>query len=117
MIGMRIRLLFAATLALALFGSCSAPEASALDLWPGLDPGPHPVGLQVHHIYDHSRSFGPVQGTPEGIPTLPLGSRPLQITVWYPAARIRWPRVARSGGIRWVEYPLSTPFARRERQL
>jgi hypothetical protein len=86
MIGVRIRLLLAAALALVLVGSCSAPEASLTDLWPGLDPGPHPVGFQVHHVYDHSRSFGPVQGTPEGIPTLPLGSRPLQITVWYPAA-------------------------------
>jgi hypothetical protein len=86
MIGVRIRLPFAAALALALFGSCSAPEASATDLWPGLDPGPHPVGFQVHHVYDHSRSFGPVQATPGAFPALPAGSRPLQITVWYPAA-------------------------------
>lgn len=86
MFGVRIRLLSAAATVLALLGSCTAPEASSTDLWPGLDPGPHPVGFQVHHVYDHSRTFGPVQATPEGFPALPAGSRPMQITVWYPAA-------------------------------
>ncbi|MFY9855420.1 MAG: dienelactone hydrolase family protein [Terracidiphilus sp.] len=47
-------------------------------------PGPYPVGLTVVEQYDRSRSFQ-VETAPPGKPETPVGPRPLQTLVWYPA--------------------------------
>ena len=44
-------------------------------LWGGLEPGPYPVGFTVIQLEDPSRSYGQSL------------ARPIQVSVWYPAAR------------------------------
>jgi dienelactone hydrolase len=74
--GFRLLIVIAA---LATLAPGPAQRVLGPDLWPGLEPGPHAVGVRVHHVYDHGRSFGPA-------PSGEIGSRPLQIVVWFPAA-------------------------------
>ena len=76
-----VLLLAAAALLQAPLGA----QAPRRRIWPGLEPGPYAVGYTVRHEYDHSRTFRREFdwfGTrvPGGI------ARPVQITIWYPAA-------------------------------
>jgi tetratricopeptide (TPR) repeat protein len=84
MIGAGDRLFFLSALALVFIAPGSAHGVLGPDHWPGLEPGPHAVGVRVHHVYDHGRSFESTRGGEDG--SAPeVGSRPLQIVVWYPA--------------------------------
>ena len=54
-------------------------------IWPDAEPGPYEVGYQVLHEYDPTRTFKPkfdYFGRPAEGPI----ARPIQISVWYPAA-------------------------------
>jgi len=54
-------------------------------IWPDADPGPYEVGYRVLHEYDTTRTFKPKRdyfGRPAEGPI----ARPIQISVWYPAA-------------------------------
>jgi dienelactone hydrolase len=53
--------------------------------WPGLEPGPHAVGYTVRHEYDYSRTFR-AKTDYFGERTTGEIARPIQITMWYPAA-------------------------------
>jgi tetratricopeptide (TPR) repeat protein len=48
------------------------------------EPGPHPVGLRVEHIYDRTRVFRPLTDA-EGRAFAGDRARPLQVLTWYPA--------------------------------
>jgi dienelactone hydrolase len=62
-----------------------SPALLAQQVWPGLQPGPYAVGYRVEHEYDYSRSFRQEYdyfGEPLGGEI----ARPIQISIWYPAA-------------------------------
>ena len=53
--------------------------------WGALEPGPYEVGFRVLHTYDYSRGYWPkvdYQGRRDTLET----ARPMQISIWYPAA-------------------------------
>jgi dienelactone hydrolase len=54
-------------------------------IWPNADPGPYEVGYRVLHEYDTTRTFKP-KFDYFGQPTEGSIARPIQISVWYPAA-------------------------------
>ena len=54
-------------------------------IWPDADPGPYEVGYRVLHEYDPTRTFQP-KFDYFGRPTEGPIARPIQISVWYPAA-------------------------------
>jgi len=63
----------------------SASAQSSAHVWPDLEPGPYAVGYTVRHEYDHSRTFHNKLDY-FGNPTSGEIARPIQITIWYPAA-------------------------------
>lgn len=75
------------TLFLALLASVTARSSVLLaqQVWPGLAPGPYAVGYMVKHEYDYSRSFKEKLDY-FGEPTEGEIARPVQISIWYPAA-------------------------------
>ena len=54
-------------------------------IWPGAEPGPYEVGYRVLHEYDSRRTFKP-KFDYFGRPMEGSIARPIQISVWYPAA-------------------------------
>lgn len=54
-------------------------------IWPAAEPGPYEVGYRVLHEYDPTRTFKPKLDY-FGRPTEGPIARPIQISVWYPAA-------------------------------
>jgi len=60
-------------------------QGSRPRIWPDLEPGPYAVGYTVRHEYDYSRSFRKKLDY-FGDPTPGEIARPIQITIWYPAA-------------------------------
>ena len=75
--------LFCAVCGLA--ATSASAQASPPPLWPGLEPGPYAVGYTVRHEYDYSRTFRSKTDY-FGTPTPGEIARPIQITIWYPAA-------------------------------
>ncbi len=75
------------TLSLALFllaSFASSSTATSSPAWGELQPGPHDVGFRVLELHDHSRPYFPKPSAAsdgEG-----LRARPLQLSIWYPAA-------------------------------
>ena len=59
-------------------------QNNAPEIWQNLEPGPYKVGYKVMHLYDHSRSFKPKYDY-EGNFINEENSRPVQVSVWYPA--------------------------------
>ncbi len=55
--------------------------------------GPNPVGLKVVHQYDHSRVYKTRVSLVTGQPTTGERARPMQLLVWYPAAKAGGKRV------------------------
>jgi dienelactone hydrolase len=57
-------------------------------IWPGLNPGPYAVGYRLKQTYDHSRTF---KRKTDFFGRRAEGeiSRPLQISIWYPARPVR----------------------------
>ena len=53
--------------------------------WGDMESGPHAVGFRVIRGYDHTRSYWPPVGYDGKRDTLET-ARPMQISVWYPAA-------------------------------
>jgi hypothetical protein len=51
-----------------------------------LRPGPYPVGLQVVHQYDRSRSFSSAS-VDSSTPSANVVARPLQTLIWYPSVQ------------------------------
>lgn len=51
------------------------------------EPGPHSVGLKVVQQYDHSRVYKTRYSLVTGQPNTGERARPMQMLVWYPAAR------------------------------
>ncbi len=52
--------------------------------WDDIPAGPHKIGFKVINTYDYSRGYFPTSdysGTPSDYET----SRPMQISIWYPA--------------------------------
>jgi dienelactone hydrolase len=70
-------------LVLAAAGS-SFGQPPAGEIWPGLKPGPHAVGFRLVQAYDYSRTFKP-RVDYFGEKTEGERSRPIQISLWYPA--------------------------------
>jgi dienelactone hydrolase len=56
-------------------------------IWPAAEPGPYEVGYRVLHEYDSTRTFKP-KFDYFGRPTEGTIARPIQISVWYPAAAL-----------------------------
>ena len=79
----------AATILLAVSAVLATPVPAAAEtpwpLWGSLEPGPHAVGYRTLETYDHSRSFGDKRDL-RGAVRAGARSRPLQISLWYPAA-------------------------------
>jgi dienelactone hydrolase len=65
-------------------GHTAEPAARPM-IWPAAEPGPYEVGYRVLHEYDLTRTFKPKRDY-FGVPTEGPISRPIQISVWYPAA-------------------------------
>lgn len=66
-----------------------APDLARRPLiWPEAEPGPYEVGYRVLHEYDPTRTFKP-KFDYFGRPTEGSIARPIQISVWYPAAAAR----------------------------
>jgi len=61
-----------------------APAAAPWPLWGDLEPGPHAVGFRTLETYDHARSFGDKRDLAGAVRAGPR-SRPVQISLWYPA--------------------------------
>ncbi len=59
-------------------------------IWPAQEPGSYDVGYRVLHEYDLTRTFKP-KSDYFGRPTEGPIARPIQITVWYPAAQAPGP--------------------------
>ncbi|HEX8605062.1 MAG TPA: CocE/NonD family hydrolase [Pseudoduganella sp.] len=67
---------------------CAVTAAQAADTYTfPLQPGPHAVGLQVKQQYDRSRVYKTRVSLVTGKPTSGERARPMQMLVWYPAAR------------------------------
>jgi dienelactone hydrolase len=67
---------------------CAAPAVHAADTFTfPLPPGPHAVGLQVKQQYDRSRVYKTRVSLTTGKPATGERARPMQMLVWYPAAR------------------------------
>ncbi|MBB3224112.1 poly(ethylene terephthalate) hydrolase family protein [Pseudoduganella umbonata] len=67
---------------------CAATAAQAADTFAfPLQPGPHAVGLQVKQQYDRSRVYKTRVSLVTGKPASGERARPMQMLVWYPAAR------------------------------
>jgi hypothetical protein len=73
-----------ASLAL-LVASPPSPQDEAPQLWAGLTPGSHDVGFRVLEERDHARAFGSFDRATGA--TAEVEHRPVQISLWYPAAR------------------------------
>ena len=74
-------LLFA--LALTTLNACPAAGAGS-PLWGRLEPGPYAVGFRQIERFDHSRLYRlPVDLTGQAVEG--ERSRPLRISIWYPA--------------------------------
>lgn len=56
-------------------------------IWPDAGPGPYEVGYRVLHEHDTTRTFKPKLDY-FGRPTEGTIARPIQISVWYPAASV-----------------------------
>ena len=87
---MRILLIGLMGISLTGAGPCTheaAPSTPAADaapaLWGDLVPGPYTVGFRVIRDSDTARGFRP--RSPEGAELDPI-ARPIQISLWYPAA-------------------------------
>lgn len=82
----RIPLFFAVLASLTSFTLASAAPAAGADspLWGRLVPGPYAVGFRQIERYDPSRAFRPPVDL-AGEPVAGERSRPLRISVWYPA--------------------------------
>ena len=74
---------------LTITAACQdAPTAAVRSrpmIWPAAEPGPYDVGYRLLHEYDPTRTFKPKRDY-FGKPTEGPIARPLQISVWYPAA-------------------------------
>ena len=66
--------------------STKTQDPTGVMIWPSTVPGPYSVGYRVMHEYDPTRTFKPKVDY-FGKPTRGPISRPLQISVWYPAER------------------------------
>lgn len=67
---------------------CATASAQAADTFTfPLQPGPHGVGLQVKQEYDRSRVYKTRVSLVTGKPASGERARPMQMLVWYPAAR------------------------------
>jgi dienelactone hydrolase len=62
-----------------------ADHGQRFRIWPDADPGPYEVGYRILHEYDTTRTFKPKYDY-FGRPTEGTVARPIQISVWYPAA-------------------------------
>jgi dienelactone hydrolase len=65
-------------------GSMNGGASTSDRIWPDLNPGPYAVGYQLKQTYDHSRTF---KRKTDYFGRRAEGeiSRPLQISIWYPA--------------------------------
>jgi hypothetical protein len=77
--------IIAALLAVLVAPAAPAPGAAPWPLWGDLEPGPHTVGFRTLETYDHSRSFGDKRDL-AGALRAGARSRPVQISLWYPAS-------------------------------
>lgn len=80
---------------IAILLSLVALTAAAADrskLWGNLEPGPYDVGFKVIETYDHSRPYRHARDL-EGRPRSGERARPMQISIWYPAAKTSQPRM------------------------
>ncbi len=73
---------------LATLAFCVAASAQAADGFTFSNPyGPHAVGVKVIQQYDRTRLYKGAVDITTGEPTQGERARPMQIVVWYPAAR------------------------------
>lgn len=76
--------------AISLFGSLMLLSSGLMgqgnvpEFWRNLKPGTHAVGYKVIHVFDYSRSFKPKYDY-NGNLLKEENSRPVQISLWYPA--------------------------------
>jgi len=59
-------------------------------LWKDLTQGPYSVGYKVVNLYDYTCTFKPKYDY-EGSPLEEVNARPVQVSVWYPAAAMKKP--------------------------
>jgi dienelactone hydrolase len=76
---------FLLTITAACQDAPTAAVRSRPTIWPSAEPGPYDVGYRLLHEYDLTRTFKPKRNY-FGQPTEGPIARPLQISVWYPAA-------------------------------
>lgn len=77
--------LVGAVLVLFAAVAASAPSADRPPLPPGLEPGPFAVGFVVQQHVDQSRTYG-TRPDRAGRTNARDGARPIQLSIWYPAA-------------------------------
>jgi len=84
------RLAFQGSAGLLLIGAVlgNAGALSSGETWPGLKSGPYSVGFRLIQTYDHSRTFKR-KADYFGKAAEGERSRPLQISIWYPAKPAR----------------------------
>ncbi len=86
--GPRPALAVALALAAALVPAAGRPAAGGDEPWRlagELAPGPHPVGFEILETYDRTRTFRDAVDA-RGEPRPGERARPVQISLWYPAA-------------------------------
>jgi tetratricopeptide (TPR) repeat protein len=72
-------------IAISIFSVPTELRSETSPIWGKLTPGPHPVGFQVLFRKDPSRPFKAKRDYQGNITTADR-SRPIQISIWYPAA-------------------------------
>jgi hypothetical protein len=78
----------AALFGLAVLSPTGAVCARETPFWKTIQPGPYGIGYAVYHEHDESRAYRPaVPADAEGAQA--FVARPIQISVWYPAAAVR----------------------------
>jgi len=79
----------------------TALAAQNLDLWGGLEPGPHSVGYRVQYEIDHSRvwDLSADLRRPEG------SGRPIRLSIWYPAETTDRPSLMAFGEYVYYDAP------------
>ena len=61
-----------------IIGTCLMAEMAVAELWDGILQGKHDVGFETRNLIDETRPAGADWDTSE--------SRPIQLSIWYPAA-------------------------------
>jgi len=71
-----------------LFSCTGEDQKEQIFIWQNLERGAYSVGYKVEHVYDYSRTFK-AKYDYEGKLINEETARPIQITIWYPAAQSR----------------------------